>query len=183
MIQLNIPKDHQAGVCAADEDRHFSYSTALVYSSGDNCYVAATDGKVLSVLPVKVTNKPEKPVKVKPDNLKSNCVAEEITDGLCWPSFKDVFPAPDKLKDYHTVTIDAKLLLRLTKAVSDNSRLVTLHVHKRSSEKPLLVFGVDGDNPPGVGMLMPCTSPTDRSEHYAKCYADMPSYEALKGAA
>lgn len=145
-VKFSIPAKQHAGACAAKDSARYCITSTLAYSSADGqLYLAATDGRCLSVLPVESSGALPKPTLLPSDALKapSSKPAEIIVNGEVrvtkgktqsvhkLPGQEGLFPpigqvVPDE-RPYRAITFDATLLARIASAVSSDG-MVTIFI-------------------------------------------------------
>lgn len=179
MFKITVPAGHKISGCAANEkhSRFGATCKVMAYRSGDQGYLTATNGRILSITPVEM-DAIEKPVYLPAKAVDSNGSATNIEvngevrrqcgkktevfpnaeqEGR-FPAIKSIFP--NDLSDYRNVTLDANLLKALADAISDGG-CVTLLIPPAGKEgeivSPLVAIGSrnEGAENGGIGLIMP----------------------------
>jgi hypothetical protein len=173
MSSFTIPAGHKPGACCAKEDRRYTMKSAVLMRGATGSFITATDGKVLSVLPVECSahNAPvllppkaldagaqDKTCDLGKDQLKTTTTGKNHKTSLYplpkqegkYPDFKELLP--EDVSHCHAIILDATLLANLASAISP-AGIVTLYV-PASSTKPILVIGTDEARPTGFGLIM-----------------------------
>lgn len=178
VFTFTVPAGRKLGVCCAKETARYSITSALAYRAGDGgLCVAATDGKVLSVVPLDIVAGPESPTLIPSAAVNGNGKDKTVevngevraTSGKktevmplpeqsgVYPAFKDVFPDSEALAGYSTLTLNAEQLSRVASAISCDG-VVTLMVPSKADYekgKPIVVVQGGDEVMAGVGLIMP----------------------------
>lgn len=176
MVTITIPSGHKVGSCAGDNGR-FALGNVLAFSANDQTYLAATDCKVLAVVPVD-SDQPIEPVLLPAKACNSNGSPKSITvngevrtmdkkktevfplpeqEGR-FPGFGSIFPNASEMVGYTALTLDAKLLADLVSAISPEGRVTLLVPPNGKLEqvsKPVVAIGLEECSARGFGLIMP----------------------------
>ncbi len=190
-MDVTIPAQHKPGLAAADPKNHTTTSNVLVWQGGEQAYVAATNTRILAVLPVGGTG-PDLPqllpAKAVCANGKPATVTIEGPDPNMYMEVRkvsgkktEVFPLPEQTGLYPHIkgvmpdikgpmtmlTLDANQLKLLADAIAGDG-VVTLFLppppdDKRAYNKAIAVVGVGADTREmGIGVVMPIHTPDEK---------------------
>ena len=173
----------------------YALDQALIDITADGCWLSATDGKCAAIIPVKVDDVDQTvhcqhriPFAVLPtvktgDTLTHNgqwqsrrgkfAPLVDMENANNFPPMKEILPDIDS--GYDTiVTIDAKRLLDLARAVNTSGREIpdAVTLFFKSGKKPLAVLGNVG-----IGVIMPVSTPETAKDDYR---AGVDAYRATK---
>jgi hypothetical protein len=166
-IHAAAARPSASGFCAPD--------TVAVYAAGDGAVLAATDGKMLAVVPTHApgasgrTVLPAAVVKsARPSARKAfpaviDLDANAVPDAK-FPPVHDVMAPP--MNHRTAVHLNAEMLARLADALGSTDGVVTLLIHA-DSDKPIVVMPY-AEKPGGtgaVGLIMPCSHRYAASVH------------------
>ncbi len=189
LVKFTVPSGHKAGACAASESMRYATSNVALVPGKPNesgahaNYLIATDGNVLSFLPVEATGN-DKPLLLPADSVKANGKETSVevngevrsTNGKktsvaplpeqsgLFPAVGSVLPKSGDMTYHACLTLDAELLSKLASAISQTG-VVSLFIpmaDKGQICKPVIAVGLGGDDnerPIGIGLLMPMTNP------------------------
>lgn len=211
MFTLKIPAGLQPGCCALDEDiGRYAVHAALCWAVDGQTYVAATNGRCLSVLPVETKEPPPQPTLIHPKALdgyekrrhwhedakviveagESRRERGKRIDIHRLPQGK--YPGLDKtlLPSAGTVAVvlKAEYLSQVAAAISGGYvlLLITPGEEGKAATKPVACVGlVDEKGPQGIGCVMPLDFKPEQLaaalSYYEKHRANVPTEEVKVG--